>query len=230
MTRVLVVDDDFMVARIHQGFVEKVPGFTVVGAAHTGAAALEAVERLRPDLVLLDIYLPDVSGLEVLRRLRHESSDVDVIAITAAQDTETVRVALRGGVMHYIIKPFTFDTLRERLERYTEAVARLGETPTAGQADVDRFFGSSRSGPRGGSRDGEAALPKGLAVPTADLVIAVLRDSATDLSAAECAERAGLSRVSTRRYLEHLVRLGRAEVRLRYGGAGRPEHRYVWRA
>jgi response regulator of citrate/malate metabolism len=225
MTRVLVVDDDFMVARIHQGFVAKVPGFTVIGAAHTGAAALEAVDRLRPDLVLLDIYLPDISGLEVLRRLRHESSAVDVIAITAAQDTETVREALRGGVMHYLIKPFTFDTLQERLERYTEAVARLGETPTAGQADVDRFFGGSRSG----ARDGAAALPKGLAVPTADLVIAVLRDSATDLSAAECAERAGLSRVSTRRYLEHLVRLGRAEVRLRYGGAGRPEHRYVWR-
>jgi response regulator of citrate/malate metabolism len=221
MTRVLVVDDDFMVARIHQGFVQKVPGFTVAGTAHTGAAALEAVERLRPDLVLLDIYLPDISGLEILRRLRQESSTVDVIAITAAQDAETVRAALRGGVMHYIIKPFTFDTLRERLERYTEAVARLTGAPAAVQADVDRFFG--------GTPDGEAALPKGLAGRTADLVIAVLRESDTDLSAAECAERAGLSRVSTRRYLEHLVRLGRAEVRLRYGGAGRPAHRYLWK-
>jgi response regulator of citrate/malate metabolism len=221
MTRVLVVDDDFMVARIHQGFVQKVPGFTVAGTAHTGAAALEAVEQLRPDLVLLDIYLPDISGLEILRRLRQESSAVDVIAITAAQDAETVRAALRGGVMHYIIKPFTFDTLRERLERYTEAVSRLTGAPAAVQADVDRFFG--------GTPDGEAALPKGLAGRTADLIIAVLRESTGDLSAAECAERAGLSRVSTRRYLEHLVRLGRAEVRLRYGGAGRPEHRYLWK-
>lgn len=221
MTRVLVVDDDFMVARIHQGFVQKVPGFTVVATAHTGAAALEAVTRSQPDLVLLDIYLPDISGLEILRRMRQESSAVDVIAITAAQDAETVRAALRGGVVHYIIKPFTFDTLRERLVRYTEAVSRLAGAPAAAQADVDRFFG--------GVPDEEAALPKGLAGRTADLVIAVLRESDTDLSAAECAERAGLSRVSTRRYLEHLVRLGRAQVRLRYGGAGRPEHRYLWK-
>ena len=221
MTRVLVVDDDFMVARIHQGFVERVPGFTVVGAVHTGAAALDAVERLHPDLILLDIYLPDISGLEVLQRLRASASAVDVIAITAAQDAPTIRVALRGGVAHYIIKPFTFDTLRERLERYTEAVARLGATPAAVQADVDRFFG--------GSGDGEPAMPKGLAGATAELVVTVLRASDGDLSAAECAARAGLSRVSTRRYLEHLVQTGKAEVRLRYGGAGRPEHRYLWR-
>ena len=221
MTRVLVVDDDFMVARIHQGFVERVPGFTVVGAVHTGAAALDAVERLHPDLILLDIYLPDISGLEVLQRLRASASAVDVIAITAAQDAPTIRVALRGGVAHYIIKPFTFDTLRKRLERYTEAVARLGATPAAVQADVDRFFG--------GSGDGEPAMPKGLAGATAELVVTVLRASDGDLSAAECAARAVLSRVSTRRYLEHLVQTGKAEVRLRYGGAGRPEHRYLWR-
>ena len=221
MTRVLVVDDDFMVARIHQGFVERVPGFTVVGAVHTGAAAIEAVGRLRPDLVLLDIYLPDISGLEVLQRLRREAGAVDVIAITAARDAATIKNALHGGVAHYIIKPFAFDTLQERLERYALAVARLRETPAAVQADVDRFFG--------GSGDSAPVLPKGLSTATADLVVTVLRDSDTDLSAAECAARAGLSRVSTRRYLEHLVQTGKAQVRLRYGGAGRPEHRYLWR-
>ncbi|MET7398678.1 response regulator [Dactylosporangium sp. NPDC005572] len=221
MPRVLVVDDDFMVARIHQGFVQRVPGFVVVGAVHTGAAALEAIGQLRPDLVLLDIYLPDISGLDVLRRLRQDGNDVDVLAITAAQDVETIRGALRSGVVHYIIKPFSFETLRERLERYADAVQRLTEVRQAAQADVDRLFGAL---PRT-----RADLPKGLAAATADLVVAVLRDSPTDLSAAECAERAGLSRVSTRRYLEHLVQAGKAEVRLRYGGAGRPEHRYAWR-
>ncbi|GAA1624100.1 response regulator [Catellatospora bangladeshensis] len=220
MTRVLVVDDDFMVARIHTGFVQRVEGFTVVGAAHTGAEALAAVERLRPDLVLLDIYLPDISGLEVLRRLREAAYPVDVLAITAASDVETIRAALHGGVVHYIIKPFAADTLREQLERYTARVRRLAEQPRVGQAEVDRLFGlTGQSG---------AALPKGLSPATADLVAGVLRDSGRDLSAVECAELAGLSRVSTRRYLEHLVRSGRAEVRLRYGGTGRPEHRYTW--
>jgi two-component system CitB family response regulator len=219
-TRVLVVDDDFMVARIHQGFVERVPGFTVVGTVHTGTDALNAVERLKPDLVLLDIYLPDISGLEVLRRLREDDSAADVLAITAASDVDTIRTALRGGVVHYIIKPFTFDTLRDRLERYAAALLRLSTARTPAQSDVDRLFGTLRPG--------SAALPKGLSEATASLVVDVLRASDADLSAAECAALAGLSRVSTRRYLEHLVHTGKAEVRLRYGGTGRPEHRYMW--
>lgn len=220
MTRVLVVDDDFMVARIHRGFVERVPGFTVVGTVHSGQEAVSEVERLAPDLVLLDIYLPDISGLEVMRRLRDGEQPVDVLAITAARDVDTIRAALRNGVVHYIIKPFTFDTLRDRLERYAAALQRLTVTREAGQADVDRLFGTLRPS--------TAELPKGLSTATAELVGNVLRGSATDLSAGECAELAGLSRVSTRRYLEHLVRSSKAEVRLRYGGAGRPEHRYAW--
>lgn len=220
MTRVLVVDDDFMVARVHTGFVQRVPGFVVVGAAHSGADAIAATERLAPDLVLLDIYLPDISGLEVLRRLREGATPVDVLAITAARDADTIRTALRGGVVHYIIKPFTFDTLRDRLERYAAALQRLTATGQAGQADVDRLFGTLRPA--------AAALPKGLSAATAELVVAVLRTSADDLSAGECAALAGLSRVSTRRYLEHLVECGKAEVRMRYGGTGRPEHRYRW--
>ncbi|MFD0599223.1 response regulator [Catellatospora coxensis] len=217
----LVVDDDFMVARIHTGFVQRVDGFTVVGAAHTGADALAAVERLRPDLVLLDIYLPDISGLEVLRRLREAAHPVDVLAVTAASDVGTIRAALHGGVVHYIIKPFAADTLREQLERYAARMRRLADVPQIGQAEVDRLFGLTAQG--------GASLPKGLSTATADLVAGVLRGSERDLSAVECAELAGLSRVSTRRYLEHLVRSGRAEVRMRYGSTGRPEHRYTWR-
>ncbi|GIF74465.1 response regulator [Asanoa siamensis] len=222
MIRVLVVDDDFMVARVHTGLVERVPGFTVVGVAHTGEDALAAVDRLGPDLVLLDIYLPDVSGLEVLRRLREKASPVDVLVVTASRDAQTVRDALRGGVVHYVVKPFSFDTLRASLERYEAALQRFAAAgpDTTAQTDVDKLFGALRVT--------DVTLPKGLNPTTADLVVSVLRDSETDLSAAECAERAGLSRVSTRRYLEYLAGTGRAEVRRRYGGTGRPEHRYRW--
>ena len=218
--RVLVVDDDFMVAKVHAGFVSRVPGFLVVGSAHTGAQALTEVSRLHPDLVLLDIYLPDMSGLDVLRGLRDGPVQADVMAVTAARDVDTVRTALRGGVVHYLIKPFTFETLREHLERYTTAHRQLAASGEVGQDDVDRLFGALRPA--------RISLPKGLTPPTATLVGRVLRDCGADLSAAECAERAGLSRVSTRRYLEYFVAAGKAEVRLRYGGTGRPERRYQW--
>jgi response regulator of citrate/malate metabolism len=219
--RVLVVDDDFMVAKVHRGFVDRVPGFTTVGVAHTGADALALIGTLRPDLVLLDIYLPDITGLEVLRRLR-EGGDggPDVLAVTAARDVSTVRSALRGGVVHYVLKPFSFDVLRDRLERYAAVHGRLALATDVGQPDVDQLFVTLRTS--------SAPMPKGLTADTSRLIANAMRDCPDDLSAEECAERIGLSRVSTRRYLEHFVTAGKAEVRLRYGSAGRPQRRYRW--
>ncbi|MFI9813347.1 response regulator [Saccharothrix variisporea] len=216
--RTLVVDDDFAVAAIHRGFLEALPEFTVVGEAHGGGEALRAVEALRPDLVLLDIHLPDISGLEVLARLRARSGPpVDVIAVTAARELETVRQAMSRGVDHYLVKPFTrtafLDRMREYLTRRSE-VQRLGRW--LDQDEVDQLL---QHRPRSG-------LPKGLSAVTLRLVTEALRDSPTDLSAQEVGERAGLSRVSARRYLEHLVAVGKAEVQPRYGMANRPAHGY----
>jgi response regulator of citrate/malate metabolism len=217
MIRVLVVDDDFMVAKVHSGYVGKTPGFEVVGVAHTGMDALKAVEELRPDLVLLDIYLPDQNGVSVLRDLR-TVADTDVIVISAATDVETVRAAMRGGVLHYLIKPFTYAALYDQLRHFAGLHKRLSALSEAGQSDVDQVFGGRPS----------SALPKGLSGETATLVEQALR-SAADVSAAECAARTDISRVSARRYLEHFVTTGQADVRLRYG-TGRPERRYYWLA
>ena len=221
MIRVLVVDDDFMVAKVHGAFVGRTPGFEVAGVAHTGTAALDAAEELRPDLVLLDIHLPDLSGVEVLRRLRERHPDVDVLVISAAKEVETVRTALRGGVVNYLLKPFDQDALRDRLQQY--AADHRSLATTVEQSELDKLFGSTRGRPT------PPKLPKGLSAESADLVAGVLRTCAEDLSASECAERTGLSRVSARRYLEFFVDTGRAEVRLRYGAAGRPQRRYAWR-
>ncbi len=103
MIRVLIVDDDFMVAKVHAGFIAALDGFEVVGTASTGGQAIEEVARLRPDLVLLDVYLPDMTGLEVLRRLRAAGAPVDVVVISAARDVESIRSALHGGVLHYLV-------------------------------------------------------------------------------------------------------------------------------
>ncbi|MFI6507378.1 response regulator [Streptosporangium sp. NPDC050855] len=219
--RVLVVDDDFMVARIHAGYVTRTPGFTVAGVVHTGQAAIESAAECGPDLVLLDIYLPDMSGLDVLGTLRSASHPVDVLMITAARDVTTVRAAMRGGAVNYLIKPFTARALTERLERYAETHRRLaGLGDETRQEEVDRLFGAVRGVP--------PPLPKGLSVTTCALVASALRESGTDLSAAEAAAATGLSRVSARRYLEYLCTAGQAELRPRYGTAGRPEHRYRW--
>jgi response regulator of citrate/malate metabolism len=222
MIRTLVVDDDFMAASVHHSFTERVPGFTVVGEATTGAAALTQVEQLHPDLVLLDIYLPDMSGLEVMRRLRGADEEpVDVIAITSAKDVKTVREAMHHGVVHYLVKPFSFSTFRERLESYATLKARLDRIAEADQREIDRLYRLLRAG-------GEDALPKGISSPTLQLVADAVRAAEGDISAAEVARRCGVSRGTARRYLEFLAASGTLELNLRYGAAGRPEHRYSW--
>jgi response regulator of citrate/malate metabolism len=219
----LIVDDDFMSASVHRSYTERLQGFTVVGEAHTGEEALALVRRLQPDLVLLDIYLPDMSGLEVMRRLRTEGLPVDVIAVTAAKDVETLRGAMQGGVLHYLVKPFLFDTFRERLERYATLKRRLEKMREANQEDVDKLFSLLRA-------EGRDGLPKGISSPTLGLVVEALRDADDALTAIEVGERAGISRGTARRYLDYLATVGTVELSLRYGAAGRPEHLYRWAA
>lgn len=224
MIDILVVDDDFMVARIHRGYVDRLDGFRVVGEVHSGGQVLEAVRRLRPDLILLDIYLPDRNGLDVLRQLRGETDlSADVIVVTADRDVETVRAALHGGVAGYLVKPFGFASFAERLRCYADARREMDRSGELAQEDVDRVFAVVR-------RPGIVALPKGLSAATCALVVKVLRVEQADLSAAETAQQVGLSRVSARRYLEHLCSTGQAQKALRYGRSGRPEHRFRWGA
>lgn len=222
MIRVLVVDDDFMVARLHSSVVGSQPGFRVAGVASTGADALEAVRVTRPDLVLLDIYLPDMTGLEVLRRLRERTgSTVDVIVISAARDLDTLRGALHGGVFQYLVKPFEIESLRRRLGEYAAHRADLADLTEMRQDDVDRVFRAQTGKHRG------QPLPKGISRETTELVLRALEHAREEgMSASECAEQTGLSRSSTRRYLEHLVSVGTAEMKPRYGAAGRPERIY----
>jgi response regulator of citrate/malate metabolism len=225
MREVLVVDDDFMVAEIHRKFVDHVDGFVAIGAARTGAEALELAAALHPDLVLLDVYLPDMTGLEVLQRLRSAGDPVGVIMITAARELDTVSGALDGGAADYLIKPFEFPQLQAKLESFAARADALASAGGADQSLIDSLFGGS-GGPSGTSAADEP-LPKGLGAVTGQLVLEAVR-VAGEASAAECAEAVGISRVSARRYLEHFLTVGALDLRLQYG-AGRPERRYSLR-
>jgi response regulator of citrate/malate metabolism len=219
--RTLIVDDDARVADIHKSYVERVDGFEVAGVANRGTEALRRVLEDQPDLILLDIYLPDLDGLEVCRRLRAAGNLVDVIAVTAARDVDTVKGAVGLGVAQYLVKPFAFATFREKLERYAAYKHRADRGGEAQQEEIDAMLGELRS-------PSATPLPKGLSKETLELVARTLKDANTPLGAVETAEQAGLSRVTARRYLEHLVSANQAELELRYGGSGRPEHRYRW--
>lgn len=217
--RVLVVEDDPVAADAHQLYVGRVPGFEVAGVAHSRAEAGRALDRTDVDLILLDLYLPDGHGLHLLRSLRAAGHHADVIAVTSARDLTVVREGVSLGVVQYVLKPFAFATLRDRLSRYAEFRAADGEA--SGQDEVDRALGALRA-PQ------PASLPKGLSGPTLESVTRALRDAAEGLTATEAAAGLGISRITARRYLEHLVTAGQADRSPQYGQIGRPELQYRW--
>ncbi|MET3348378.1 UNVERIFIED_ORG: CheY-like chemotaxis protein [Arthrobacter sp. UYEF1] len=108
--RVLIVDDDFHVAKLHAAYVDSVAGFLALAPVGSASLALQAIHSLRPDLVLLDVYLPDASGLDLLQQL-----DVDTMILRAASDTGSLRKAFRRGALGYLLKPFTAESLSQQL-------------------------------------------------------------------------------------------------------------------
>lgn len=218
--RVLVVEDEATAAEAHGAYVGRVPGFTLAGtarSAHEAARFLTADPEI--DLVLLDMNLPDGHGLGLLQRVRAAGHRADVIAVTSARDADVVRGAVTQGVVLYLLKPFTFATFRAKLEQYAAYRASLTQPADLDQQDVDALLGSLRA-------TGPAALPKGMSAETLREVTAALRAAVGGLSATEVAAAVGASRVTARRYLEHLADAGQAVRQPRYGGTGRPEVEY----
>jgi response regulator of citrate/malate metabolism len=222
MIRTLIVDDDPNAVSIHREFVDRLPEFTAVATTTSGTEAVQLADRLRPDLLLLDMYLPDLPGLEVLRALRASGRPpIDVIAITSAKDVDVLRGAMTLGVVHYIVKPFGFRAFRERMENYAAARSRLAVAQAPGQREVDRIFALLRSG-------SDDMLPKGISAATLKVVVDILRSAEEPLTAGDLAARAGFSESVSRRYLKFLSDSGNVEYHPRYGSAGRPEHLYSW--
>ncbi|MBZ5740412.1 response regulator [Nocardioides mangrovi] len=226
--RVLVVEDEARAAEAHAAYVGRVDGYELAGTARSAGEAMRALDAARAaqqpvDLVLLDMNLPDGHGLGWLQQARAAGHLCDVIAVTAARDTDVVRRSVAQGVVLYLIKPFTFASFRAKLEQYAGYRAAIAASPTeVVQDEVDRLFGSLRT-------QGAAPLPKGMSAETLRDVTAALRDAAVPLSASEVADLVGASRVTARRYLEHLADTGLADRRPRYGRGGRPELEYLWR-
>ena len=220
--RVLVVEDDPLLAEAHAAYTERVDGFVVAAVAQTAQRAMAALRAAEVDLMLLDLNLPDMHGLELCRALRAAGIGTDVLVVTSARDLAVVRSAVSLGVTQYLLKPFTFAAFREKLLAYSRYRGHLlGTEPAAAQHEIDRAFAALR----GSSPD---SLPKGLDQRTLDLILGVLRaaEGPAGLSAAEVAARMGASRVTARRYLEHLAETGQVARSPRYGSPGRPEMEY----
>jgi len=219
--RVLVVEDEAIAAQAHRTYVERMTGFEVAAVAESFQEAARILRSQPVDLVLLDMNLPDGHGLDLLRQLRATGRPYDVIAVTSARDVDIVRQAVSQGVVAYLLKPFTYAMFEAKLRQYAAFRRTLEEGDDAiDQRGVDAVFGAMRPAPQ------DEQPPKGLSPETLSAVRTTLAEATEALSAGEVAAAIGASRVTARRYLEHLADLGESTRATRYGGTGRPHVEY----
>lgn len=219
LLRVVVVDDDFMIAKVHAKYIESQQDYQVVGIAHNYAQTLSKVLEFQPDLLILDVYLPDQSGIELLRTIRSRRISCDVILITAAKELEVVEEGFRLGIFDYLIKPFDLDHLNDSLVKYKQFKTRLSDSPNLNQAVVDDL---KKIRSTGFSKQQQT----GIDFRTLERIKQCLLQLDEFQSAEKIAKLAEFSRSTARMYLAYLVEENVAEEKLLYGTVGRPQKLY----
>lgn len=223
----VLVEDDPMVMAVNEGFIERVGGFRIVGRATSGKIALELILALKPRLAILDIFLPDLNGVQVLKEVRGRGIPTDFVMITAAHDVETVQEMLRFGAIDYVVKPFKFERLKTALEKYKRYVGTLSGGEALDQAALDSLMNMQTVGEFYlGSTANSGELPKGLREITLSQILNFLTGTDKGYSAEEVAEGIGLARVTARRYLDYMEKTGIVRLETRYGTVGRPVNKY----
>ena len=219
----LIVEDDIKIADIQRLFLDKIEGFSVTGIAHSISEAEEIIGILKPQLVLLDIYFPDGSGVDLLWKIRSEYRQTDVILVTAAKEISVLQEAVRGGVFDYILKPVVFSRFQSTMIKFLEHRQKMSDMTTVNQQDVDRLLR-----PEYKEALTENDMPKGIDPITLEKITEVMEQQNSDgINAEKVGEKVGVSRTTARRYLEYLVANGMIIADLSYGAVGRPERIYL---
>lgn len=218
MYQTVIVEDDPSISLLHQAFLARDSRFTLAQTFSNGHDALDWLLHHTADLVILDVYMPRMTGLELLRALRTEGIGIDAIMVTAANDTKTVDALLKLGVTDYLVKPFASSRFQQALDtfcQHREAVSH----GSVSQQELDVLFPHIPASPAPAG----SAIPKGLQVRTLDRIRTCLkqvaRPGATCETIAECS---GFSTVTVRRYLTYLVDQGEAVSLVNYDTGGRP--------
>lgn len=221
---VLIVEDDPMVADLHKRFISTMEGFTAAGVAGKGTDALAILEDRDVDLVLLDIFMPGIGGLDFLRKIRSKGKNTDVIMITAAQEGAMIQEALRLGVFDYLLKPFEFERLKVTLQKFRHHRLGMGSNKTSlDQAQIDAIFAGRRD-----FRDDPQMLPKGIQENTLKVILQAFGSTSDPLSVFEISQCTGFSRVTVKRYVQFLLQSGRLSEETHYQEVGRPLCKYTF--
>jgi response regulator of citrate/malate metabolism len=226
LIKVMIIEDDETAAKIYGKFTHMVEGFQVVATANTGKQAIEMFDVFTPDLILLDVFLPDMKGTDLLWEIRKNIRSVDIIMITAANDVDTVSEAIRGGAFSYIMKPIIINKFLEVMEQYRATRHKLVNLKIVEQNDVNDLFKIKSPEELTMQEVQLGNLPKGIDKHTLKKVREQIKKIIESINAEELAKMIGTAHSTSRRYLEYLVSINEMEVEVIHGTIGRPERRY----
>ena len=216
MYKVLIVEDDPMVAMINEQYIGKNKKFRVAGICKDGSSALEYLKEQPVDLLILDVYMPSMDGFETLRQIRKQKISVEVIMVTAANDREDLEEALHLGCVDYLVKPFTYDRFQIALDKFAAQHHALQDLEVLNQKNIDYIIENSR-------KKNEEIYPKGIQEKTLQIIIGHLKKHKEMwLTGDEIAEEVGLTVVTVRRYMNHLSESGIVVGKMNYETGGRP--------
>ena len=215
MFKVMIVEDDPMVAMINEQFVNRSGDFSVAYRCNNGEDALKVLEKSSVDVVIMDVYMPRLDGIETLKKIRERDIPVSVIMVTAANDNKTVEEAVRLGAIDYLVKPFTFERFKQALEKFRSNKQVLDADKTLDQKNIDILLGNA---PQGRPEQ----EPKGIQDKTKARLMDCLAVSGEWLTGEEISESTELSVVTVRKYMNYLVDTGEVQGRMNYETGGRP--------
>ena len=232
--RVLIVEDDPMVAMINSQYVAKNPDFVVAEICRNGQVAVDFLEKNIVDLVLLDVFMPIMTGSQTLKKIREMKLDVEVIMVTAANDTQTIEETFHLGVLDYLIKPFDFDRFNISLEKFISKKSLFKDNPVMDQKCIDNLVSVSAFSKENKTVAGDynsdgkemalidEILPKGIQKKTLNLIEEYLRKNREWNTVDMISESIGVSIVTVRNYMNYLVRKKIVREDINYGTGGRP--------
>ena len=220
MYKVLIVEDDPMVAMINEQYIKRNKNFEIVGNCNNGLSALDFIENNTVDLLILDVFMPKMDGFETLRQIRNKQITVDAIMVTAANERESLEEALHLGIVDYLVKPFTFDRFQMALEKYIAQNNALKDIETLNQKNIDHIFDNSR-------KKSNDLFPKGIQERTLIIIMEYLNSNKGKwFTGDEIAEKVNLTGVTVRRYMNYLAESGRVVSEMNYETGGRPCMKY----
>lgn len=215
--QVVIVEDEPIIAKLNKAYTEKDPRFQVVRVFEEGRSALRYLSETPADLMILDVYMPLLNGVELLRELRGRGIETDAIMVTAAHETHTLETLLKLGVTDYLVKPFSLSRFQQALETFCQRRLALDHPTQVTQSQIDRLLFTSTP------FSDENPVPKGLQSKTLAMLRDCLKNAGPQGASSDTLSlQAGLSTVTIRRYMNYMLAQGLADSRVNYDTGGRP--------